>query len=160
MPGQLRILLQKKINNDFGPKRFFKFFNMKKIIALALFISPLTLFSQGNGKIVMSEFSRHWIQSENECSGDTFVFRPEGHEKIAEAPMYLLYGGWTFFPEGQVQKHRWKKCGNDGEPPYKSGSWKKKGKMVKIKTGKEQTLFELIEVNKQILVVRDISPEK
>lgn len=132
-----------------------------KIVFLSFsFIFSLNTFSQGNEKIMLSYLSQHWIQSDKECNGDTLVFRPEGNENITDAPMYLLYGGWTFFPEGQVQKHRWRKCGNDGEPPFKSGMWKKKGNMLKIKISKEQFLYELVELNKEVLKVIDKSMKK
>lgn len=130
---------------------------MKIFFSFLFLLFFVNIFSQENGKIVFSRLSQHWIQSEKESSGDTLVFRPEGHEKIAEAPLYLLYGGWTFFPEGQVYKYRWKKCGLDEEPSHKSGSWKKKGNTIKIKLGKEQYLFEVLELNKEMLKVRDLS---
>ena len=132
------------------------------IFSFLIMINPLIMQINGsdNGKIKMGYLSQHWIQSEKECSGDTLVFRPEGNENIAEAPMYLLYGGWTFFPEGQVHKHRWRKCGNDGEPPFRSGMWKKKGTMLKIKVGKEQYLYELLEVNKEVMKVVDRTVKK
>lgn len=133
---------------------------MKKLFHILFYLNFFSAFSQEGDKVLMSALSQHWIQSEKECSRDTLVFRPEGHEKIAEAPMYLLYGGWTFFPEGQVQKHRWRKCGNDGEPSFKSGTWKKKGNTIKIKVAKEQYLFEVLELNKEILMVLDFSSKK
>lgn len=133
---------------------------MKVSFFFLLLLSCGNIFSQENRELVFSRLSQHWIQSEKECSGDTLVFRPKGHEKIADAPMYLLYGGWTFFPEGQVHKHRWKKCGLDEEPPYQPGSWKKKGRTLKIRIGKEQYLFEVLELHKELLKVRDLSQKK
>lgn len=108
----------------------------------------------------MGFLSKHWIQSEKECHGDTLVFRPEGSEIVAEAPMFLLYGGWTFFPEGQVQKFRWKKCGNDEEPPFRSGMWKKKGNLLKIRISKESFLFQLLSLDNEMLKVIDLSKKK
>lgn len=125
-----------------------------------LFIIFSSLSSQSKFKFSVADFSKHWIQSEKESSGDTLVFRPEGHELLADAPMYLLYGGWTFFPEGQVYKHRWRKCGNDGEPPYRSGSWKKKGNVLKIKVAKEQFLYEIAGLDKEKLKVVVINSGK
>lgn len=133
---------------------------MKFYLPFLFLLCFQNIFSQKDEKIIFSHLARHWIQSEKESRGDTIVFRPEGHETISEAPMYLLYGGWTFFPEGQVYKHRWKKCGVDEEPPYKTGAWKKKGTTLKIKVAKEQYLYEVLELNKEILIVRVLSNGK
>lgn len=109
--------------------------------------------------INLSYLSQHWIQSEMEGSGDTIMFRPEGHELLREAPPYLLYGGWTFFPEGQVHMHRWQKCGNDKGAPYRSGSWKRKGNTLKIKIGKEQFIYQVLQLEKDLFKVIVLHPK-
>jgi len=124
---------------------------------LFFFISS---YSYSQQKYNLSDLYQYWILSEKESSGDTLVYRTEGNEKIAEAPMYLKFGGMKFFPEGQFSKSRWRRCGNDTEPPEQFGEWRRKKDELKMIAGKEKFYYKIIAWNNDLFKVVDLQIKK
>lgn len=121
---------------------------IKNLLITAMF--AIVLLPDVHAQFEMSHLYQHWIQSDSECSGDTFVYRPQGHDKLADTQMYMLYGGITIHPEGQFTKHRWKKCGNDTSPDFTSGSWKWKDGFLKIAIEKEVYGYQMLELKEDM----------
>jgi len=121
---------------------------LKNFLFTVMFAS--ILLPEVHAQFEMSHLYQHWIQSESECKGDTFVYRTQGHEKLTDTPMHMLYGGITIHPEGQITRYRWKKCGNDTGPDHTSGSWKWKDGFLKIAIEKEVYGYRILELEKDI----------
>lgn len=131
---------------------------IKNLLVTVMFAS--VFLTGAHAQFEMSHLYRHWIQSDSECSGDTLVYRPQGHKKLATTPMHMLYGGITFHQEGQFTIHHWKKCGNDTNPCFTSGTWKLKDGILKINVEKGVYGYQIMELKEDLFKAVIVIPDE